>query len=165
MNGNNKSKSKIKSDSNRYGPQTANVRKLLDMRDDDWVILFVCWINWSASAYRDGFNDPELKRKFLAAIGAALDEAERSGRTSMYIELVKECQEMQAQSYLAIVLEDRIGELFTQEHYDLLSTPFANFWAVVNNSEPGSPLRELTVDLMKTFDGIEALREAKRILG
>ena len=165
MSSNNKSKSEIKSDSNRYGPQTAKVRELLDMGDDEWVILLACWINWSALAYRDIFNDPELKRKLLTSISAALDEAERSGRMSIYLDLLNECREIQALSYLAIVLEDRIGEIFTQEHYDFLTTPFANFWEVVNNSEPGSPLREITVDLMKTFDGFEALREAKRTLG
>jgi len=165
MNGNDESKSGIESESNRYGPQTEKVRDLLDKTDDEWLILLVCWMSWSDFVYGDGAKDPSPRRQFVVALNSALDEAERSGRNSIYVDLLNQCREMQAQSYLAIVLEDRIGELFTQEHYDFLTTPFSNFWVVVNNTEPGTPLRELTLDLMRTFSASEALREAKRTLG
>lgn len=151
----------------RFGPQSMKVEDILEKATAEHAIFFGCYSQWYVTSHHDHTLDPGLKKQSLEANEAVSAETERSGRQKINADLEQEVPLVPSihPSVMAIVLEDRVGDLFTKAHYDFLVTPIKGFLEIVNETEPGSPLRILTLDLLRTMNGSEALVEAQRILG
>jgi len=149
---------------NRYGPQTIKVEDLLEKVEANFGIYLSCHLNWSISSHHDYVFDPVLGERSLTALRAIRAESFNSGREKIYAELIGRFRRKLAPSFMAIVLEDRIGNLFTQEDYDFLVSPISDFLEVMNKTEPNTPLRKLVVDLLESMTGFEAVEMARRVL-
>ena len=157
-------KSETEVSNNRYGPQTKKLEDLVEKVKANFGIYVSCNLNWAFSSHHDLVLDPIIVERSLAALRGIRAESLISGREKIYAELSDRFRPGLVPSFMAIVLEDRIGNLFTQEDYDFLVSPISDFLEVMNKTEPNTPLRDLVADLLETMTGFEAVVEARRVL-
>ena len=153
-----------------YGPQTSEIKemvKALGSPENLMVLDAICDEYW----VRDEDETEALQAIYFVMKGWAR-EAEVTGAEKAVRKATKKREGSPshypawtlAMNISAVVLRDLIGGEFTQAHYDLLMRGLLDFMAIVNGSDPDSPLRELAVDLYSREGGQAAIDNARRTL-
>lgn len=154
----------------KYGPHTVEIEAILEKFKDPKNSDVFMALNVDESEASDVADRPARIAAWVATWGVTNtwdhNTAESSGWYEVWgVTVARGMCWTVTKAFCAITIRDFIGEDFTQAHYDVLIAPLNNFFYIVDNTEPDSPLRKLVCDLVsKGMEAAEALESAKRAL-